>query len=125
MSDGDGENNCLPASIDPDKVTPVGTLSETKVWLTYGAEQKHRYDCNGFLHSDRITSTSAPSETDKDAWRMARRVQKWRKMLGPGGLGFEDYISLKPQRSEKLKRRVRKGIPEQVGMNGIIHGVKA
>ncbi|KXZ51534.1 hypothetical protein GPECTOR_12g497 [Gonium pectorale] len=39
------------------------------------------------------------------------RLRKWRKMLGPGGGGLASYGR---RRAAKLKRRVRKGIPEQL-----------
>jgi len=112
-------------SIDPDYVKPVGTLTETKVWLAsigQGGDQRQGYDVNGFFQSETTASTSARATSEgKDAWRMARRVGKWRKMLGPGGEGLEGYLNLKPQqRWEKLKRRARKGIPEQVSMHGPI-----
>ncbi|KAG2490485.1 hypothetical protein HYH03_011114 [Edaphochlamys debaryana] len=37
------------------------------------------------------------------------RLRKWRKMLGPGGAGLAEYRRRRP---EKLKRRIRKGIPQ-------------
>lgn len=36
---------------------------------------------------------------------------KWRKMLGPDGVSFEAYKARKPA---KVKRRARKGIPEEM-----------
>lgn len=42
--------------------------------------------------------------------RAARRVAKWRKMLGPGGATLRAFIE---GRLLKFKRRVRKGIPDE------------
>ena len=104
-------------SVDPDYVVPEGALTETKVWLAsidQGGDDNLAYDRNGFRQLDASTSYSSMREDRLDTWRMARRVKKWRKMLGVGGTDFEDYLSEKPRRWEKLKRRARKGIPDQV-----------
>jgi hypothetical protein len=42
--------------------------------------------------------------------RDARAVAKWRKMLGGGR---EDFAAYMDRRGSKVKRRVRKGIPDE------------
>ncbi|KAG2449677.1 hypothetical protein HYH02_005206 [Chlamydomonas schloesseri] len=52
----------------------------------------------------------APDSKQRAKERQAvERLRKWRKMLGPNGAGLEEYRRRRP---DKLKRRVRKGIPE-------------
>ncbi|KAK9015327.1 hypothetical protein V6N11_006438 [Hibiscus sabdariffa] len=41
--------------------------------------------------------------------REARRVRKWRKMIGVGGSDWKHYVRRKPH---VVKRRIRKGIPD-------------
>ena len=42
-------------------------------------------------------------------FREARRVRKWRKMIGVGGSDWKHYARRK---SHVVKRRIRKGIPD-------------
>lgn len=37
------------------------------------------------------------------------RLRKWRHMVGAGGLDWQDYLNKHPA---KVKRRIRKGIPD-------------
>ena len=41
----------------------------------------------------------------------ARRLAKWRKMLGAGGAEWQAYLARHPA---QVKRRVRKGIPDPI-----------
>jgi hypothetical protein len=45
-----------------------------------------------------------------ESFRQARRIGKWSRMLGPGGTELAGYMR---RRGDKLKRRVRKGVPPQ------------
>ncbi|GFR45598.1 hypothetical protein Agub_g6994 [Astrephomene gubernaculifera] len=52
-----------------------------------------------------------PQEQQQRQQQALERLRKWRKMLGTGGAALEAYGQRRP---EKLKRRVRKGVPEQL-----------
>ena len=52
---------------------------------------------------------AAGSKQRSKEQQAVERLRKWRKMLGANGSGLEEYRRRRP---DKLKRRVRKGIPE-------------
>jgi hypothetical protein len=72
------------------------------------------------LHIDRYGFIVSPEEAQLRAARARRTrsqiradqrvVSKWRKMLGGGRADWQRYVAAKPA---KVKRRVRKGIPDE------------
>jgi hypothetical protein len=72
------------------------------------------------LHIDRYGFIVSPEEARLRAARARRTrgqikadqrvVSKWRKMLGAGRADWQRYCAAKPA---KVKRRVRKGIPDE------------
>lgn len=107
-----GASNSSPlASVclgeDPDYEVPQGHLTETQVVLAN--EDSIHLDKYGFL-------TSGHDPLTKQRTRQSRRTEverahKWMKMLGPQGRNWDNYVGRKP---EKVRSRVRKGIPEEV-----------
>lgn len=70
-------------------------------------------DTYGFF-IEKYPSGSAPpcAEYPPQESKLAdRRLTKWRKMLGPGGTHFRVFYKKKPL---VVKRRVRKGIPDEL-----------
>ncbi|KAJ7528865.1 hypothetical protein O6H91_15G023600 [Diphasiastrum complanatum] len=69
-------------------------------------------DKYGFVKSEpgsSIPDMSSKSKPKTDREREERRLQKWRKMIGVGGVDWKCYVRKKPQ---VVKRRIRKGIPD-------------
>eukprot|EP00798_Chlamydomonas_sp_ICE-L_P013103 gene13103-3638_t len=122
---------------DPDYEIPSGTLTETNMVNSGPALQLDRYGfiVSGYDSPEAIRRTSRSTitplklgsarrrgsfravpaskkeeESIQDRETHARRIKKWIKMLGPGGGTWGDYRSRKP---EKVKRRLRKGIPPE------------
>ncbi|PPS09432.1 hypothetical protein GOBAR_AA11216 [Gossypium barbadense] len=65
-----------------------------------------RVDRYGFIKQN-VSNSSAAEGLGKS--REARRVRKWRKMIGVGGSDWKHYVRRKPH---VVKRRIRKGIPD-------------
>ncbi|GLT33986.1 hypothetical protein SLA2020_085360 [Shorea laevis] len=67
----------------------------------------------GFIKQGTNTTNSAESlvksRSTNGYEREARRVRKWRKMIGVGGNDLKHYLRRKPH---VVKRRIRKGIPD-------------
>ncbi len=88
----------------------AGKLTETQVLLSH-PEPLH-LDRYGFIvtaeeakaRAARSRRTKAQQQRDK------RHVAKWRTMIGSDRADFERYCALRPK---KVKRRVRKGIPDE------------
>lgn len=61
--------------------------------------------------STNVATTSKPQPLQhRDHKKDQRRVQKWRKMLGNSRSDFQQYCQRKHR---KVKRRIRKGIPDE------------
>ncbi|WIA41307.1 hypothetical protein OEZ86_004906 [Tetradesmus obliquus] len=97
-------------SSDPDYEVPQGKLTETQVLLAH-AERLH-LDRYGFIVSEAEAHARAARarRTPAQAKREQRHVAKWRRMLGSSREEFMAYAASRPK---KLKRRVRKGIPDE------------
>lgn len=108
-------NHC--SNVDAFSLSPIlshtGTLTETDVYISRGNRADH--DQWGFL----LTPSSLASfrhsiqkepESTLAAFQMNRRVKKWNSMLGDKGCNLSSFAKEKP---DKLKSRVRKGIPSQ------------
>lgn len=87
---------------DPDYEVPQGRLTETEILKTLNC----LVDRYGFI-ANGSTTTGAYSTGPKNR----QRVNKWRKMLGNNCANLPQYMS---ERYSKVKRRVRKGIPDEV-----------
>jgi hypothetical protein len=92
--------------------TSPGKLTETQVVLARGDELA--VDRYGFILAPEEARARAAAarcrRTKAQAKRDARAVAKWRKMLG---CGREDFVAYMERRPAKVKRRVRKGIPDE------------
>lgn len=97
---------------DPDYEVPEGKLTETQVVLSRGDDLA--VDRYGFILAPEEARARAAAarcrRTKAQQKRDARAVAKWRKMLGSGREDFSAYMERRPA---KVKRRVRKGIPDE------------
>lgn len=100
-------------------IASAGTMTETQVYLKVC--KAAQYDRYGFRQAAPELPGSAPStsgqqsrltgpENNLDDWRQARRLAKWQRMLSAGAARLPSYAQ---QKFAKLKRRVRKGVPQQ------------
>eukprot|EP00879_Flechtneria_rotunda_P016160 GHRR01016904.1.p1 GENE.GHRR01016904.1~~GHRR01016904.1.p1 ORF type:complete len:540 (+),score=213.37 GHRR01016904.1:419-2038(+) len=99
-----------PFGIDPDYEVPQGKLTETQVLLAH-ADKLH-LDRYGFIVSEAEAHARAAraKRTPGQVKREQRHVHKWRRMLGSRRDDFMAYCASRPK---KVKRRVRKGIPDE------------
>lgn len=103
------------STIDPDYEVPTGMLTETQVVLSH--LQHVRIDRYGFIVPDSNPGLAGGSSTltrrrsASESSRELRRAQKWLRMMGPGGAHWAAYCKAHPA---TVKRRVRKGIPNEL-----------
>lgn len=88
----------------------AGKLTETQVLLSH-ADKLH-LDRYGFIVTleEAATRAARAKRTSAQARREQRHVQKWRHMLGSCR---EDFVAYWASKAKKVKRRVRKGIPDE------------
>lgn len=92
---------------DPDYEVPLGSLTETQVLLQLSPSLQ--VDKFGFIVKGEHNKRLDPGDTDPEL--VAKRLQTWRKMLGNQGTDWRAYCEVNP---EKVKKRVRQGIPDEV-----------
>lgn len=88
----------------------AGKLTETQVLLSH-ADKLH-LDRYGFIVTQEEAASKAArvKRSTAQTRRDQRHVHKWRRMLGSSRDDFKAYWASRPK---KVKRRVRKGIPDE------------
>lgn len=101
----------MPPLSDPDYEVPEGHLTETQVVRAHAGNI--HVDKYGFLVSaeEAAKQSASAHRSQPQQAQDVRHIRKWRKMLGHSSSDFQQCCARK---HNKVKRRVRKGIPDQI-----------